>query len=71
MDDNYANEIRLIANEIMRQLYEGGYRYQLHLLKRYAEVAIEHIDNKPKQPDRPKQIDAGAVADETAKCGDR
>ena len=42
--DHEANEVRLIANEIMRRLYTGGHREQLNLLLRYAEQAIEEID---------------------------
>lgn len=41
---NDANEQRLIANEIMRRLYEAGEREQLELLRMYAERAIQEID---------------------------
>jgi hypothetical protein len=47
MTDEEANEIRLIANEIMRRLYENGKRSQLDLLQKYALRAIEEIDKKP------------------------
>jgi len=47
MTENEANEIRLIANEIMRRLYEAGAREQLDLLRMYAVRAIEEIDKKP------------------------
>lgn len=43
-----ANEERLIANEIMRRLYEAGERDQLDLLRIYAEVAIREIDKESK-----------------------
>ena len=44
MTDNEANEIRLVANEIMRKLYYAGQREQLKILRMYAERAIEEID---------------------------
>jgi len=44
MTDEEANEIRLIANEIMRRLYENRKRDQLDLLQGYASRAIEEID---------------------------
>lgn len=52
MTDNEANEIRLIANEVMRRLYIDGQREQLDLLRMYAVSAIEHIDNKRKEVPR-------------------
>ncbi len=44
MTDSEANELRLVANEIMRQLYEADKRDQLNLLGMYAKRAIEEID---------------------------
>jgi len=46
MTDSHANEIRLIANEIMRQLYEAGQREQLDLLRMYAEIALKRMDEQ-------------------------
>lgn len=48
LSDDEANEIRLVANEIMRRLYEGGQREQLDLLRMYAEIALKHIDQEVK-----------------------
>lgn len=45
-----ANEERLIANEIMRRLYESGERSQLALLRAYADAAIRHLENSPAEP---------------------
>lgn len=47
MTDSEANEIRLIANEIMLRLYKAGQRDQLNLLRIYAVRAIKEIDKKP------------------------
>lgn len=44
--DHEYNELRLVANEIMRQLYEGGKRDQLHILEQYAKNAIQILDTK-------------------------
>lgn len=49
MKTNNANEERLIANEIMRRLYEADEREQLDLLRRYAEIAIKHIDERRRE----------------------
>ena len=46
MDDNEANEKRLIANEIMRQLYEAGQLTQLRLLELYATAALKTAKEK-------------------------
>lgn len=46
MTDSEANELRLVANEIMRQLFEAGQRDQLDMLRCYAKIAIEHLDKK-------------------------
>jgi hypothetical protein len=43
-----ANEIRLVANEIMHRLYTGGHREQLDTLRMYAVRAIEEIDKAKK-----------------------
>ncbi len=49
MTDNEANELRVLANEVMRRLFEGGHREQLNILKAYAKIAIEHLDEKTKK----------------------
>ncbi len=41
-----ANEERLIANEIMRRLYEANERGQLEILMLYAKRCIELIDDR-------------------------
>jgi hypothetical protein len=46
MSDEEANDIRLIANEIINRLYKADKREQLWILMSYAKVAIEYIDNK-------------------------
>ncbi len=40
------NELRLYANEIMRQLYEAGERGQLDILVIYGKICIECIDRE-------------------------
>lgn len=49
---NDYNELRLYANEIMRQLYEAGEVEQLDILRLYAEVAIKHIGDEEKSGKR-------------------
>lgn len=44
MTNSEANELRLIANEIMRKLYLNNQREQLELLRMYADSAIKEID---------------------------
>lgn len=46
-----ANELRLTANEIMRQLYELGEREQLRILVAYGHAAINLIDQKEQAND--------------------
>ena len=41
--DTEANELRLVANEIMRRLYTAGKRDQLTLLSWYVEGALKDI----------------------------
>lgn len=41
MDDHEANEKRLIANEIIRQLYEAGQLDQLRILQISTNRALE------------------------------
>jgi len=43
------NELRLYANEIMRQLYEAGERRQLEILRMYSEQAIKMLDKEKKK----------------------
>lgn len=43
MTDKEANMKRLIANEIMSQFWKDGHIDQLHILKSYAERAIENL----------------------------
>ena len=50
MNANDANEERLIANEIMRRLYEAGEAEQLRILMLYAKRCIELIDEEKKKP---------------------
>ena len=44
MSDSEANDLRLIANEIMLRLYGANKREQLDMLRMYSERAIEEID---------------------------
>ena len=46
MDNTEANEIRLVANEIMRKLYMDRKKEQLEILRNYAIRAIEEIDKQ-------------------------
>lgn len=50
---NDYNELRLYANEIMRQLYEAGEADQLKILVSYGKVALEHIEAEKKAGKRP------------------
>lgn len=43
---NEANEKRLIASEIIRQLYEAGERSQIELLKISCDRALELLDER-------------------------
>ncbi len=47
---NDENEIRLMANELMRRLYEMNAVEQLEILESYARAAIEQIKNKSRKP---------------------
>lgn len=41
MSDDEANELRLVANEIMSRLYEAGQLTQLRILELYATQALK------------------------------
>jgi len=46
INDHDANERRLIANQIMHDLWQYGSVSQLELLRQYAESAINDIKAK-------------------------
>ncbi len=50
MSDSEANELRLIANEIIRKLYMAGQRGQIEILHIYSEVALTRIDEAKDNP---------------------
>lgn len=50
MDDHEANQKRLIANEIIRQLYEAGQADQLRILQISANRALEILKERGTVP---------------------
>lgn len=44
MTDKEANDMRLIANEIMRRLYEAGQLKQIVVLHNYANAILERAE---------------------------
>jgi hypothetical protein len=44
--NNQANELRLIANEMIHQLYQLGERDQLEILEIAARRSIEELDKQ-------------------------